>query len=247
MSEEVSKTQLVLESVTKYYDANTCALSNISLGIAEGEWLSIMGPSGSGKTTLLNLMSGLDTPTSGTISINGTEITGLSQKLLTKFRRENIGLIFQQYHMIRYLTALENVMIAQYFHSTVDEGAARTALARVGMSHRLKHRPAQLSGGEQQRVCIARALINEPDIIVADEPTGNLDLKNGAIVMEIVKELHGGGHTVIVVTHNMGIARQGERIVRLVDGKVVADSSTGGDANSLIQMEIAERGATRTG
>jgi putative ABC transport system ATP-binding protein len=232
-----------LESVTKYYDPQTRALSEIDLEISKGEWVSIIGPSGSGKTTLLNLMSGLDTPTSGKISIDGVDITLMNQKMLTRFRGENIGLIFQQYHLIPYLTALENVMIAQYFHGTIDREAAQTALERVGLEHRAKHRPAQLSGGEQQRVCIARALINEPDIILADEPTGNLDMKNGESVIEIIKKLNGEGHTVIVVTHNMDIAKQAGRVIELVDGKVISNSPINAGAPiSRETNQIAVRG-----
>ncbi|MBS7623522.1 ABC transporter ATP-binding protein [Candidatus Bathyarchaeota archaeon] len=221
----MGKPKIILKSVTKYYDAYTCALSNIDLTISEGEWVSIIGPSGSGKTTLLNMMSGLDTPTSGTININGTDLTGLGQKMLAKFRRENVGLIFQQHHLIPYLDALENVMTAQYFHGKVDREIAREALERMGLGQRLKHRPAQLSGGEQQRVCIARALINDPEIILADEPTGNLDMKNGEIVMGIIKQLVDEGRTLVIVTHNMDIAKQGRRTIQLVDGKISTDSS----------------------
>jgi len=224
------KSQILLKSVTKNYDAHTRALNNISLKISKGEWISIIGPSGSGKTTLLNLISGLDTPSSGTININDTEITSLNEKLLTKFRRENVGLIFQQYHLIPYLNALENVTIAQYFHGIVDEKRAQVALERVGLGHRLSHRPAQLSGGEQQRVCISRALINEPSIIFADEPTGNLDIKNGEVIIKILKELVNEGHTLVLVTHNMNIAKQGERIIELVDGELSKDSLEAKDA-----------------
>ena len=232
-----------LESVTKYYDPQTRALSEIDLEISKGEWVSIIGPSGSGKTTLLNLISGLDIPTSGKISIDGVDITHLNQKMLTRFRGENLGLIFQQYHLIPYLTALENVMIAQYFHGTIDREAAQIALERVGLGHRAKHRPAQLSGGEQQRVCIARALINEPNIILADEPTGNLDMKNGESVIEIIKKLNGEGHTVIVITHNMDIAKQAGRVIELVDGKVISNSPINAGAPiSRETNQIAVRG-----
>jgi len=233
---------ILLDSVTKYYDLHTQALSDIDLEISKGEWVSIIGPSGSGKTTLLNLMSGLDTPTSGSISIDGTDLTRLNQKMLTKFRRENIGLIFQQYHLIPYLTALENVMIAQYFHGTVSREAAQAALERVGLTHRSKHRPAQLSGGEQQRVCIARALINEPNIILADEPTGNLDVKNGQITIETIRKLNDEGHTVVIVTHNMDVAKEAERIIEIVDGRILADSSAQARSSSKHERIQAEVG-----
>ena len=206
--------------MSKIYDQKTNALDNLSLTIKEGEWTTVMGPSGSGKTTLLNIIGCLDSPTYGSVSINGTEITRLNQKKLTRFRRENIGLIFQQYHLVPYLTALENVMLAQYYHSIVDENDAVEVLKRVGLSHRLNHIPAHLSGGEQQRVCIARALINEPENLLADEPTGNLDQKNGEIVLKLINELHKEGHTIVLITHNNEIGKLGQQKIVLVDGKL---------------------------
>jgi len=209
--------------VTKDYDANTRALDNVSLSIPEGEWTAIMGPSGSGKTTLLNIISCLDSPTKGTVEIGQTAVTGLSQKALTRFRCQNIGLIFQQYHLVPYLTALENVMLAQYFSGTVDEKDAKQALEDVGLLHRVDHVPAHLSGGEQQRVCIARALINAPRIIMADEPTGNLDGLNGRKVLELISKLKQEGHTIVMVTHSHNVAALADRIIELVDGKIVSD------------------------
>lgn len=220
MADNERRVQIVLSGITKDYDANTRALDNLNLEIRKGEWVSIIGPSGSGKTTLLNILSCLDKPTAGTAMINSTDVTALGQSNLTKFRRENIGLIFQQYHLVPYLTALENVMIAGYFHSAANEEEAVDALVRVGLGHRLDHIPSHLSGGEQQRVCIARALINNPEILIADEPTGNLDQKNGEVVMDMVSRLHVEGHTIVLVTHNNDIARRGERIINLVDGKI---------------------------
>jgi putative ABC transport system ATP-binding protein len=221
MTKEIIK----LINLTKSYDKDTRPINNITVSMNKGAWTSIMGPSGSGKTTLLNLIGCLDSPTKGIIRINGTEITKLNRNQLTKFRRENIGLIFQQYHLVPYLTALENVMMAQYYHSVVDESEAVDALKRVGMGHRLKHVPAHLSGGEQQRVCIARALINEPEILLADEPTGNLDQKNGDIVLKLIKELRREGHTIVLVTHNPSIGRLGDRLIKLIDGKISEDSN----------------------
>jgi len=183
-----------------------------------------MGPSGCGKTTLLNIIGCLDSPTNGSVFINGVEITKLNQKKLTRFRREYIGLIFQQYHLIPYLTALENIMMAQYYHSVVDENEAIDVLKRVGLSHRLDHIPSHLSGGEQQRVCIARALINEPEILLADEPTGNLDQKNGEIILKLIKGLHKDGNTIVLVTHNPDIGNLGNRLIKLIDGKTCVDS-----------------------
>ncbi len=221
MTKEIIK----LINLTKSYDKDTRPINNITVSMNKGAWTSIMGPSGSGKTTLLNLIGCLDSPTKGIIRINGTEITKLNRSQLTKFRRENIGLIFQQYHLVPYLTALENVMMAQYYHSVVDESEAVDALKRVGMGHRLKHVPAHLSGGEQQRVCIARALINEPEILLADEPTGNLDQKNGDIVLKLIKELRREGHTIVLVTHNPSIGRLGDRLIKLIDGEISEDSN----------------------
>jgi putative ABC transport system ATP-binding protein len=221
----VATTQIELSSVSKCYDSNTLALNNIDLNISRGQWATITGPSGSGKTTLLNLIGCLDKPTSGAININESKLNSMNQKELTQFRRENIGLIFQQYHLIPYLTALENVMVAQYFFGMVDKDAAIKALKNVGLSHRLTHRPSQLSGGEQQRVCIARALINKPNIILADEPTGNLDSKNGQTIMSILKELNDLGHTLVLITHNNEIAHQAERIIEMIDGEISNDST----------------------
>lgn len=214
--------QLVqLKDVTKYYSARVCALDNISFCIAKGEWISIMGPSGSGKTTLLNIISCLDKPSGGLAMVDDQDISDLDSETLTRFRRETIGLIFQQFHLIPYLNALENVMLAQYFHSIVDEEEAWQALERVGLADRAHHLPGQLSGGEQQRVCIARALINEPKLILADEPTGNLDEKNEEIVMNILRDLHREGRTIVVVTHDEAVGNQAQRIIRLEHGRVI--------------------------
>ena len=217
-----------VDKISKIYNGNTHALDSLNLSIAKGAWTSITGPSGSGKTTLLNILGCLDSPTKGKVFIHGTEITNLSQRELTHFRREHIGLIFQQYHLVPYLTALENVMMAQYYHSVVDEKDAIDVLKRVGLGNRLHHIPAHLSGGEQQRVCIARALINEPEILLADEPTGNLDQKNGDIVLKLIEKLHKEGHTVVLITHNPNIAKLGDRRINLIDGKLSYDSKNKG-------------------
>jgi putative ABC transport system ATP-binding protein len=220
----MSKIIMKTEKLSKVYDNNTRALTDINLTIKKGEWVTIMGPSGSGKTTLLNIIGGLDKPSGGEVIIGNTRITGLNSKGLTQFRRENIGFIFQQFHLVPYLTALENVMLAQYFHSLAVEDDAIVALERVGLAERLTHLPTQMSGGEQQRVAVARALANEPEILLADEPTGNLDQKNGKMVLDLLQSLHDEGHTIIMITHDMNIAQRGERIIMLVDGKVSEDS-----------------------
>lgn len=210
-----------LRGVAKDYDNGARALQDFSLSVDAGDWLSIMGPSGSGKSTLLNIIGGLDKPSRGKVFVDGKEITKLRRNELAKFRRENIGFVFQQFHLIPYLTALENVMLAQYFHSMADEAEARGALEKVGLGHRLGHLPSQLSAGEQQRVCIARALINEPKLLLADEPTGNLDQANGEVVLDILKNLHREHKlTIILVTHDLKVAQISQRAVHLIDGKL---------------------------
>ncbi len=198
------------------------ALDDFSLQVEPGEWIAVMGPSGSGKSTLVNLIGCLDSPTSGEIWLDGNNVSHLGANELTRARAEKIGFIFQQFHLIPYLTALENVMLAQYFHSMTDEHEAREALARVGLRDRADHLPAQLSGGEQQRVCIARALINDPKIILADEPTGNLDAANEEIVLRLLRDLHQQGRTIVMVTHDPVVARLGDRRIELHHGKIAA-------------------------
>lgn len=212
---------VVAIDLTKDYPRGVRALDHVSLEVEVGEWVSIMGASGSGKSTLINLIGCLDKSTKGRVVIAGTEITKLSQRDLAQFRRENIGLIFQQFYLVPYLNALENVMLAQYYHSMIDEKEAKEALKRVGLGDRFYHLPAELSGGEQQRVCIARALINQPKLILADEPTGSLDAENERIVLSIFKDLHTEGHTIVTVTHDPEVGKLGDRIIRLEHGKIV--------------------------
>jgi len=178
---------LTLKDVSKIY-GELKALDNINLTVEKGEWLAIMGPSGSGKTTMMNIIGCMDKASIGEVILDETNISKLSPKELTEIRRDKIGLIFQQFHLVNYLTAVENIMMAQYYHSMPDEEEAMEALEAVGLADRAKHLPNQLSGGEQQRVCIARALINHPSILLADEPTGNLDEKNEYIVMDIFEK-----------------------------------------------------------
>jgi len=211
---------LEVKNVSKIY-GDLHALKDVSFIIRKGEWVAIMGSSGSGKSTIMNIIGCMDKPTMGEVILDGQDITKESQTSLTKIRREKIGLIFQQFHLIPYLTALENVMVAQYYHSIPDEQEALQALERVGLKDRAKHLPSQLSGGEQQRVCIARALINSPEIILADEPTGNLDEVNEKIVIEILKQLHKEGATIVVVTHDLDVGNVAERKIILEYGKIV--------------------------
>ncbi|EKL1545916.1 ABC transporter ATP-binding protein [Campylobacter coli] len=194
------------------------ALDNINLNIYKGEWLAIMGPSGSGKSTLLNILSLMDDPSSGKYILDKEDLEQINEEQKITLRREKIGLIFQQFHLIPYLSALENVMLSQYYHSSVDEEDAKAVLEKVGLSHRLSHLPSQLSGGEQQRVCIARALINNPEILLADEPTGNLDEANEKIVLETLQKLKNEGKTIVLITHNPELAKFADRTLILQHG-----------------------------
>jgi putative ABC transport system ATP-binding protein len=210
---------LEMKGVSKAY-GNVHALREFNLVVEAGEWISIMGPSGSGKSTLLNIVGCMDKSTTGSVIVDGIDTSKLNQKQLTEIRRDKIGLVFQQFHLVPHLTALENIMMAQYYHSMPDEKEALAALERVGLEARALHLPSQLSGGEQQRVCIARALINYPAIILADEPTGNLDEANEKIVTDLFKELHREGHTIIMVTHDPEVGMLAERSIKLEHGRV---------------------------
>jgi len=214
--------QVNIDSLVKEY-GTLRALDGISFRIEAGEWVALMGPSGSGKTTLINILGGLDTLTSGHVVVDDVDLAHLGENELVRYRAEKIGFVFQQFHLVPYLNSLENVMLAQYFHSVTDEEQANEALKRVGLGHRLTHLPSQLSGGEQQRVAIARALINQPKLILADEPTGNLDEANEEIVIGLFRELHSAGHTILMVTHDPDIAQQADRRIELVHGHLAVD------------------------
>jgi putative ABC transport system ATP-binding protein len=213
-------TLVQVENLRKEF-GNVRALDGVSFRVDAGEWIAIMGPSGSGKTTLINILGGLDTPTAGQAIVDGTDVARLDEAGLTRFRAEKIGFIFQQFHLVPYLTAVENVMLAQYFHSTTDEKEAQQSLERVGLGDRIQHLPSQLSGGEQQRVAVARALINHPKLILADEPTGNLDEANEEIVLSLMRELHGEGHTILMVTHAPSIGRLADRRIEFAHGHLI--------------------------
>ena len=208
-----------VEGLTKVY-GKVRALDGVSFDVEAGEWIAMMGPSGSGKTTLINILGGLDTPTSGSAVVDGVDVARFDEAGLTRYRAEKVGFVFQQFHLVPYLTAIENVMLAQYFHSTTDENEARLALERVGLGDRLTHVPAQLSGGEQQRVAVARSLINHPKLLLADEPTGNLDEANEQIVINLLRELHAEGHTILMVTHDASIGRLADRRIELAHGRL---------------------------
>lgn len=214
------KTLVQAANLTRQYPGGLMALDHLSLQIKQGEWVAIMGPSGSGKTTLLNILSGLDRPSEGAVLVDGEDISRMSQRELACYRREKVGLVFQQFHLMPHLNALENVMLAQYYHSMPDAEEAMEALRRVGLGDRMRHLPSQLSGGEQQRVCIARALINEPLLLLADEPTGNLDEENQSLVMMLFAEIHAAGRTIVMVTHSTEVASRADRVIALHHGRL---------------------------
>ncbi len=211
---------LELKNVSKIYNGKVKALDDINFSVEKGDWVAIMGPSGSGKTTMMNIIGCMDSATDGEVILDNILLTDADNQKLTEIRREKIGMVFQQFHLIPYLTAVENVMVAQYYHSLPEKDEAMAALKRVGLEDRAEHLPSQLSGGEQQRVCIARALINYPVLILADEPTGNLDETNQNLVMKIFRELHEEGHTIITVTHSTEVGQAAERCVIIEHGRI---------------------------
>ena len=221
-------TMIKLTGINKIYrtdEIETQALENVNLEVKKGEFLSIMGPSGCGKSTLLNIMGLLDTPTSGTIEINGTRTENMGDKDLAAFRNKTLGFVFQSFHLINSLNVIDNVelpLLYRKMSSSERTALAKQVLERVGLSHRMKHMPTQLSGGQCQRVAIARAIVGNPDIILADEPTGNLDSKMGAEVMDLLHKLNKeDGRTIVMVTHNEAQAKQTARTVRFFDGRQV--------------------------
>ncbi len=202
------------------------ALRDISLSIKKGEYVSIMGPSGSGKSTLMHMMGCLDRPTRGTVLLNGRDITKMDDNELSKARGKSIGFVFQQFNLIRRLSALDNVKLPMWFQEAPTDKRdkrAREVLKAVGLSGKERNRPSELSGGQQQKVAIARALANEPDIILADEPTGNLDSKSGKEVIELLESLNRKGKTLVIVTHDPLIGKRAKRMVKIKDGKIVSD------------------------
>jgi putative ABC transport system ATP-binding protein len=200
------------------------ALAGVDLTIERGEFLCVMGPSGSGKSTLLNLLGGLDRPSSGQIIVEGRNITTLDENSLAVYRREMVGFVFQSFNLVATMTALQNVEFPMVFAGTPPSerrARAQEALARVGLGHRVTHRPTELSGGEQQRVALARSLVNQPAMLLADEPTGNLDTKTGAEIMELLATLNNEGRTVIAVTHDSRIMDYTSRVLHMLDGRLV--------------------------
>jgi putative ABC transport system ATP-binding protein len=226
---------LRLENVSKIYTGAggkpVHALDQVSFTARQGEWIAIMGPSGSGKTTLLNILGCLDQATKGSVRIGATDTSTLNRSQLARFRSETVGFVFQQFHLIPHLTALENVLLAQYFHSMCDETDARSALEQVGLGARANHLPSQLSGGEQQRVAIARSLVNDPKIILADEPTGNLDAENQKIVLNLLGGLHAQGRTILMVTHDEHVGRRADRRLDLEYGRILVSKEISAEEN----------------
>lgn len=228
------KMLLTLDHISKIY-GSLRAVDDLSLTVPEGQWLSIVGSSGSGKTTLMNIIGCMDSPSKGSVSLQGRKLEDLNSGQLADVRKNVIGLVFQKFYLVPHLTAVENVMVAQYYHSVVDEAEALDALDRVGLKDRAHHLPSQLSGGEQQRVCVARALINCPKLLLADEPTGNLDEKNEQIVLELFKQLHNQGTTIIVVTHDFLVAKCADREIMLNHGVLVGERWNNDDARKTYE------------
>ena len=228
-----TKTPVIqLKDITKEYtttDVVTRVLKGISLTVLKGEFIAIIGPSGSGKSTLMNIIGLLDTPTAGTYILNGENTTGLSEDHLAFIRNREIGFVFQQFNLLQRQSALENVILPSIYagtNRTNREAKAKDLLTQLGLGERLYNRPNQLSGGQQQRVAIARALMNNPEVILADEPTGNLDTKSGQDVMAILKNLNKEGKTIVLITHEPDIAKQAKRIIHVRDGLIMKKFNT---------------------
>ncbi len=226
-----------IEGITKFYQVGTQvvkALRGVSINIKKGEYVAIMGPSGSGKSTLMNMIGALDTPTDGKYILNGTDVSDLIDDKLAEIRNKEIGFVFQTFNLLPRYSALENVMLPLIYagvpkHERIERG--NMAIEKVGLSDRASHKPNELSGGQRQRVAVARALINNPSIILADEPTGNLDSKTSVDIMRLFGEIHALGNTIILVTHEEDIARHAHRIIRLRDGIVESD-----EVNTNVEM-----------
>jgi len=222
-----------MHDLTKAYrtsDVETTALSHINIEVEAGEFIAIMGPSGCGKSTLLNILGMLDTPDSGVYSFAGEDVAGYAESRLANIRKENIGFIFQSFNLVDELTVAENVMLPLLYQKVAPSERnerVHAVLERVGIAHRADHRPQQLSGGQQQRVAVARAVVTNPKLILADEPTGNLDSVNGEEVLELLNQLNGDGTTIIMVTHDQGHAEHASRVINMLDGRVLSENVVG--------------------
>ena len=232
-----------LEHIYKIYQMGSTevrALDDVSLEIDKGEYVAIVGQSGSGKSTLMNVLGCLDIPTSGTYMLNGIDVSDLSDNRLAKIRSEEIGFIFQGFNLLYSLTAIENVELPLVYKGVWGgkrRKRAKEVLATVGLQDRLYHKPSELSGGQQQRVAVARALITDPPIILADEPTGNLDSQSGTELLQLMGELHRMGNTIVIITHDNGIAEKAARVVKIMDGRIVGDSRGSGGGFLFIQEQ----------
>jgi putative ABC transport system ATP-binding protein len=221
-----------LNGIRKSYrlrDLETAALDNVSIEIGKGEFVAVMGPSGCGKSTLLNIVGMIDVPNGGSYHFGGEEVSGRSESKLMEFRKKNVGFIFQSFNLIDHLTVQENVelpLLYQGLMKTARKNRVREVLELVGLAHRAKHKPDQLSGGEQQRVAVARAVVGDPRLILADEPTGNLDTKNGEEVMRMLEVLHQEGATILMVTHSPSHGERAQRVITMLDGRVVPPQHT---------------------
>ncbi|MBN1430602.1 MAG: ABC transporter ATP-binding protein [Anaerolineae bacterium] len=217
-----------LKRIFKLGDTLVRAVDGLDIDVAEGEFLCLMGPSGSGKTTLLNMIGGLDRPDEGVITVNGQTITELDENALAVYRRQQVGFVFQSFNLIATMNALDNVKFPMIFAGVSEverDERARDLLGQVGLGHRMHHKPTELSGGEQQRVSLARSMINRPKILLGDEPTGNLDTRTGTEIMEIIQRLNQQGHTIVIVTHDPRVSTYATRTVHMLDGQIVADNA----------------------
>ncbi|MCH1512996.1 MAG: ABC transporter ATP-binding protein [Acidimicrobiales bacterium] len=246
-----SKNLFQLQDVYRIYGEEPVAvhaLDGVSVEINSGDFMAIIGPSGSGKSTLLGLLGCLDLPTRGSIKVSGTEVTTLEDSQRSKLRGDTIGFVFQQFHLIPHLTAMGNVATALLYRNMTKaerKDQAMEALTKVGLAERHDHRPVQMSGGEQQRVALARAIVTDPLMILADEPTGALDTKNAAMVMEIFKDLQGENRAIVVVTHDLEIAEQMDRVVSMRDGKIISDDLNRERTESLQDQFWESGGGTK--